>query len=520
MATLNKSKTATRNKRIEFEATTNFENAVAYTMNAKERLIERTVGAFWSEDTFYVEGTKIAEDIVADIKEVAQTDPNFVLQVAAWARNDLHMRTTPQVLLVEAANIEAAKPFIREYAPKIIKRADELAEVVAYQLSAHGKPIPNSLKKGLADAFSKFDEYQLNKYDSNKGSVSLGDVLHLIYRKEGYPVSKALWNYLVNDEVDAEALPKIGALKELLSRNTLDDESKRLIKKSNATWETVVSHFGSTKEVWESVIPNMGYMALLRNLRNFEQKVVDLEPVLARISDPEAVKRSKQLPFRFYSAYRNVNNADIKTAISRAFEASVSNVKLDGRTGIIVDLSGSMSSKASNRSDISFRDIASVMGAIGIKKSERNVVVAFADRAEIVNLNPDDTMMTNIKAIEQTRVGGATYADKGFELLARQGKFDRVFLLSDMQCYSDDNPQMEWRPSNWRISNVANQWATYRRTYPNARLYSFDLSAYGTKQLPTADTSVTIINGWSDKVFDYISLTESRNVIEDQIRKY
>ena len=185
MATLNKTRKATRIANIEEEKTVNMEGALAFKMDAKSRLIERSVGAFWNEDLFYAKGSTIAADLVADIAAVAATDPKFVLQLAAWARNELYLRTTPQVLLTEAANIQACKPFVREYTPKIVRRADELAEVIAHQLSTHGKPIPNSLKKGLADAFSKFDEYQLNKYDSSKSAVSLGDVLQRRYQRSG-----------------------------------------------------------------------------------------------------------------------------------------------------------------------------------------------------------------------------------------------------------------------------------------------------------------------------------------------
>jgi hypothetical protein len=516
MATLNKSRSTTRIARVKSEATVNLAGGTAYKLNATKRLIERTVGAFWQEDLFYAKGSKISADIVKDISEVARIDPKFPLQLAAWARNDLYLRTTPQVILVEAANIEACKPFVREYTPKIVKRADELSEVIAYQLSAHGKPIPNSLKKGLADAFATFNEYQLNKYDSSKNAVSLSDVLHLIYRRDGYPVSKAMWNYLVNGEVDAEALPQTAALKAMLKSKEFDDEAKALIAKSGATWETVTSHFGSTKEVWESVIPNMGYMALLRNLRNFEQKEVDLKPVLKRISDPEQVKRSKQLPFRFYSAYKNVSKADIKTAISRAFEASASNVTFEGRTGVIVDLSGSMNgSRVSNHSDITYKDIAAVMGALAIKKADQGVVVGFADHAQTINLNIDDTMMTNLQKIARTNLGGATYADKGFKELAKHGEFDRIILISDMQCYKVQSNY--W--GGWS-SGVYDEWKSYHAKYPKTILYSLDVAAYGTAQVPTFENNVVIINGWSDKALDFINLSEKRDVMESEIKKW
>jgi 60 kDa SS-A/Ro ribonucleoprotein len=192
-------------------------------------------------------------------------------------------------LLVEAATINESKQFIREYAPKIIQRADELADVVAYYVSTRGskKGFPNSLKDGVAKAFSNFDEYQLNKYDSDKAAVSIGDVVKLVHPFGELPAAKAkaLYNYLTKDEVDAENLPKIAALKALLGRDKLDEEALGLVKESGATWETVTSKFGSTKEVWDAVTPNMGYMALLRNLRNLIEKGANLDNVLEKIQN-------------------------------------------------------------------------------------------------------------------------------------------------------------------------------------------------------------------------------------------
>ena len=507
MAGLN-TKTISPNIPVE-EITVNYHD-VAYKLKPIEALIEATVGAFWNEDAYYAKGSILSGQVLSNVAEVAKSDPRFPLQLAAYARNVLNLRTTPQVLLVEAANIEASKPFVRSYAPKIIKRADELSGVTAYQLSAHGKPIPNSLKKGVADAFAKFDEYQLNKYDSEKGAVKLGDVLRLIDRKTNYPVTRAMYNYLVNDEVDAEALPKIAALKKLLSKDAIDVEAKQLISESAVTWETLISKFGSTAETWELAIPNMGYMALLRNLRNFEEKKVDLTPVLEIIQDTARVKASKQLPFRFYSAYKATSSQKVRRAIAQAFEASVSNVDLPGRTAIIVDLSASMHSPLSKNSSVMYKDVGAVLGAVATKKAEDSVVVGFADVAKRVMLNPDDTMISNVEKILAADVGGSTHAHLAFNEIQGE-KFDRVILVSDMQCYGNS--------SGW-TTGVTKEWDAYVRKYPKARLYSIDLHAYGTSQVPSTERNVTKLNGWSDKVLDYIVLSEKRDVMEVEIRKW
>lgn len=521
MATLNKTKTTVRLEKIDAESTVNYEGEVAYILPAKARLISRVLGAFWNEDTFYVSGKKLAQDTIDDVVEVAKVDPKFPLQLAAYARNEIYLRTTPQVILVVSANIPACKPFIREYAPKIIKRADELSEVMAFQLAQYGKPIPNSLKKGVADAFHKFDEYQLNKYDSDKSAVKLGDVLRLINREKDYPVSKAMYDYLVHDIVDADALPKIGALKKLLAKESIDDEAKELIKASNVTWETLISKFGSSKETWELVAPNMGYMALLRNLRNFIDKDVQLDAIIERLTDEEQIKRSKQLPFRFYGAYKNVrDNQKVQRAIAQAFEKSITNVELGGSTAVFVDLSGSMTgSQVSSKSEVSYAEVAAVIGALSVRKAEESITVGFGESAKIIRLNPDDTMISNIQKIINTNVGHSTNAWLAFEELIKNGiKVDRIILISDMQCYNTDTGSHYYVLNHSRVGAL---WDKYvKEINSNARLYSLNVSAYGTSQTPSTKKNVTQINGWSDKILDYINFAEKGDVMEQEIRKY
>lgn len=527
MARLNQTKTKASAIALAQEETVNKEGAVAYKLKPQERLIEQVLGSFWQEDLFYQKGTDTTNQILKDIQEVAKVNPKFILQLAAFARNEIYLRTAPQVLLVEAANINACKPYIREYTPKIVKRADELSEVVAYQLAkANGKKgFPNALKVGLARAFKNFDEYQLNKYDSAKLDVSLGDVVKLVHPEfngnEEY--RKALYNYLTKDEV-SEALPKIFALKKLLAQDTLNEESEALIKASSVTWETLISKFGSTTENWSRVWPNMGYMALLRNLRNFEEKGVDLKPILDKLADENQVKKSKQLPFRFFSAYKEVKGQKTERAIAQAFEHSISNAELGGKTAIFIDLSGSMNSALSAKSKVSYKEIAAVLGAIATKKSDESVVIGFGDSAQIIKLNPDDTMMSNVEKIVNTHVGLSTNAWLAFDELGAQ-EVDRIILFSDMQCYDsksrdDYNPGYGWGYNGANAESISKKWKAYKAKHKNAFLYSFDLNAYGSKQTSSQARDVVLLNGWSDKVIDFINLNEKRNVMVSQIEKW
>lgn len=508
MARLNTKKIPTKME----ELTVNYEGSEAYTLPVKMRLVERVLGAFWNEDLFYVTGKEVSKEILKDVQEVAKSDPKFILQLAVFARNELYLRTTPQVLLVEASYIAECKPFVEEYTSKIVRRADELTEVVAYHISRMGskKNFANSLKRGLANAFQSFDEYQLNKYKGKASSVSLGDVVKIVHPtfKGNEEYRKALYAYLTKGEV-SPVLTKVSALKTLLARESFDDEAKSLINQSAATWESVVSKFGSTKEVWEAMIPKMGYMALLRNLRNFEQKDVQLDSVIERLTNEEEVKRSKQLPFRFYAAYQEVNTPQLKKAISKAFELSVGNTVLDGATVVLIDLSGSMyGGRVSAGSKMLYTDVAAAMGAIAVKKSEFPVVIAFADGATKVEADPNDTMMTTMRNILNCGERGGTYPEHAFKSLLQNKhvQFDRVIMLSDMQCYG---------------GSIAPLWRNYlNEINSKAVLYSFDLSGYGTSKFDSKAQNVVTVSGWSDKILDFINLHEKdKNLLLNEIAK-
>jgi len=523
MATLNPTRKAATEIRLQNEMTINEELAPAFKMEAKSRLIERVLGAFWSEDSFYKKGADTASAIIADIQEVAKVDPKFILQLAAYARNDIYMRTTPQVLLAEASRIDACKSFVRAYTPKIVKRPDEVCDVLAYLITKYGdkdgknKKIPNQLKWGLAEALQQFDEYQLFKYDSNKGQVSLGGALKLVHRHAGFPLTKAMSDYLEKDTVDTEALPKIAAIKQLMQKDSLDEEALELIRKSHVTWEVLISKFGSNKDTWAAVAPNMPYMAKLRNLNNFIKNDVPLDEILAELSNPERVKTSKQLPYRFYSAYMEVDNQKVQRALAQAFESSISNVGLSGVTAVAVDLSSSMNTPVSQHSKVTRRKIGCVLGAIAVKKSADSIAIGFGDTAMAAKLNPDDTMMTNAVRIEGLNVGHSTNAHLIFGAIGNR-KVDRIVVFSDMQCYDTTGKTSRWGYGNTALNQAFDE---YRRNInPDAMLYSVDLNAYGTSQFPSFHKNVVALYGWSDKIIDLIQLTEGKDAMLAQISKW
>jgi len=474
-------KTKSQNK------TVNYEGATSYKIDEKSELISRVLCSLVGEEKFYISGEDSNKELIDLLKRVADKDPEFCLKLAAYARNEFYLRSVPQLILVEMANHLKLKGtgLIREYAPYIIKRADEITECMAYQLEHFGKPIPTRFKKAIADAFNRFNKYQLAKYNRD-AKVKMRDAMFLCHPKP-------------KDKEQEEIFKK-------LADKTLE---------SPGTWEVFISTHGSTKETWEYVIDKIwlkdgkihNYFAILRNLRNLLDKNISEEyisKIAQAISNEEAVKKNMLLPFRYLSAYREVqftesfNSQIILKAIAKAMDISITNIpKLNGNTCIAVDNSGSMRDNISSRSVIEYRDIAATLGA-SLNKISNSLVIIFSENAIPLILDSNDSVLSNVQTILSSCEPSSTNAYKVPQLLLEKGiRTDRLILLSDMQCWNSDSQ---------RVYDFAPEFRKYRKTInPDCWLYSVDLAGYGKGiQVPQGEKNTVLLAGWSDRILDFI----------------
>ncbi len=454
-------------------------SGVAYEMTPEKKLLNLCATCLFGEDKYY---GAVEEDIKTTAVEVAKKNPKFLLQLANYIRSELHLRTISVVLLAIAANTPKCKPYVRSYVPKIIQRADELTEAIAahFKLFKSGdkKRIPNSLKKGVKDAFRNFDEYQLSKYN-RASEVKLKDVIMLTHPKE-----------------PSELIKKI-----------LDDKLK-----VPETWETAISTKGSKKENWEAVLPKMGYMAVLRNINNFIKTGVPLDKFLPMLKNKEQVLKSKQLPFRFYSALNALRDSDpfIRKDIQRTLETalgySVENLpKLGGRTAIAVDLSGSMDSSISERSTVSHKQISSLFGALGNRFSDNAVVFGFGDTMNEIHMTGN--LLQDTEKIVGTDVGCST---NGWLVLKHMNekkiKTDRIIYFTDEQIWDSLSPY------SCRESTMQNEFSKYKKVNPEAKLYLVNVNGYGETCISRHEKNAMTINGFSDNILKFIDIEETDQV--------
>lgn len=454
----------------------NKEGSPAYEPTAYNKLYLQCASALFGEPKFYGDNTP---EIINNIKSMFQTDPEFVLKLAIFCKKELNLRTMPIVMLVEACNATSLKgnsTILRQAGQQIITRADGLTELLSYHLHAYGKPIPKSIKLILADGLNSFDEYELGKYKKTKSNVKLKDVLFLSHPKPKNAKQQELFNAIATDTL---TIP--------------------------FTWETFISKNGSSKESWSAVVPKMGIMAKLRNLRNFLDNDVDPKFYLTDFNTKDIILKSKQFPFRFYSAHKmlrnnnNLNTTKVLDALETAIEYSIENIpKIPGKTLIAADNSGSMSSTVSGKSKLELREIANLMASFSNKVFDESIVSSFGEDFKIINLSKRN-VLSNVDLITQLSVGYATNGWKvARHLLDNKIFVDRVIIFTDMQLW--DNTDCYCDSTTLRTA-----WSTYKKEVnSNAKLYLVDLAGYGTIQFPEHTTNIVNIGGWSENIFDFI----------------
>lgn len=450
--------------------TTNLAGGDAFESSAKLKLLSLLFTSF-VKDQFYRTSQEQLEEIKTLLSEV---DPMFAAKAAIYARNELGMRSITHVLTAHLCKQLSGNCWTRYFVRDVVRRVDDITEILAYYFSVYGKKeLPMSLRKGLALAFEKFNEYQIAKYKAATKKVKLVDAVNIVHPKHN------------------EALEKL---------------VKRTLKAPN-TWEVEITQAGQyakneadkkelKADAWRRLIENknLGYFALLRNLRNIDQVNDEevMDEALRLLVNEGAIKASLLLPFRFHTAMKTLEKESlnfgnkIMRGISTALDISVSNCPtFYGKTLVILDVSGSMHGRPA--------DIGSLFSAILLKSNPDADFMTFASEAQYSNINTLDTILGIVKSI--MFLGGGTNFYSIFETINKAYK--RIIILSDMQGWE----------KNGYFGSIGACHNEYRKKYEcDPLIYSFDLSGYGSLQFP--ERNIITIAGFSDKILELMQCLE------------
>ena len=372
-----------------------YEGALAVAVSPELSLRRSVLACMLWEDEFYEDGVAIA----GRIRElVPKVDAVKVAALAVEARTAMKLRHAPLLLVREMARHATHRALVAETMTRVIQRADELAEFVAIYWKDGRAPLSGQVKKGLAAAFPKFEEYSLAKYD-RAGAVRLRDVLFLSHAKPRDAEQAAVWKRLVDGEL------------------TTPD-----------TWEVALSSGGDKRQHWERLLSErrLGALALLRNLRNIKDAGVGEELVVSAL---DAMKTERVLPFRFLAAARYAPQWEAELERSM-FRAVASTEKLAGHTVILVDVSGSMVAPLSRRSEMLRTDAAYGLAVLLREIAEKVSVYTFSDETKRI---PARRGFALRDAMESSLRHGGTRL--GAALDSIKDDFDRIVVVTDEQSH-------------------------------------------------------------------------------------
>ena len=502
---------------------TTYEGAPGYARSAQSELFLLAVAYMGSDNTFYETGKERDTRFADLVRKVAVEDAAWMDGFIPWLRNDASMRTASLVAAAEAlkARLDAKLPGGRKLVSGALQRADEPGELLAYWHSLYGRNEPKPLKRGIADAIVRlYSEFSLLRYDTDSHGYRFGDVIERVHVTGEHPEVKGTWKGALYEHAidrrhgrDNPVPGELAMIRANAALRRMAQENPALLldggalKAAGMTWEDALSLAGSKvskRDLWAALIPTMGFMAQLRNLRNFDEAGVPDEvagDVIARLTDPEQVAKSRQFPFRFLSAYRAAPSLRWAYPLERALNLSLANVPaLKGRTLVLVDRSPSMwGQKMSERSEMPWADGAAVFGAALALRAEHADLAEFGIDSAPVKFSRSESVL---KVVERFRQYNGTDIPSAVRRYFRDGFHSRVVIVTDEQT------RPGYLPSNangWRIEETAID-ALIPAGVP---LYLWNFGGYKHGAAPSGRSNRHTFGGLTDHAFRMIPLLET-----------
>lgn len=406
------------------------EGAKAVRIEPEKQLRRSVMACMLWEDSFYEEGESIADRI----KElIGKCRPYAVADMAIEARENMKLRHVPLLLIRELARpVHKAHSVVADALERIIQRPDELSEFLAIYWKNGKEKLAAQVKKGLARAFVKFNEYSLAKYNQMDRAVKLRDVLFLCHAKPKDKAQEKLWKRLINNEL-----------------------------KVPDTWEVALSAGKDKRKTWERLIKEekLGALALLRNLRNMESVGVDEDLIRKALV---SIKTERVLPFRFISAakYAVKYEPELEQAM---FKCIAGQEKLPGKTVFILDVSGSMNGTLSHRSEMGRIDAAAGLAILAREMCEKTAIYATAGNdgtmVHATSLLPSRRGFALRDAFQKASAelgGGGIFLKQVMDYTYEKEKSaDRVIVFTDEQdCDRKCNPAnaKRWADKNYLVN--------------------------------------------------------------------
>ncbi len=505
--------------------TTNKAGGRAYKLEDRHALAQLAVTGCLS-NTFY----SSAQDQLTTVLDLAsKVDPVFVAKTAVYARRNGMMKDMPALLVAHLAVRDSA--LFEKVVPQVIDNGRMVRNLVQILRSGQlGRTtLPRPVRRFVRNWLTNRRSDKLLR-DAVGNSPSIADVIKMVHPKPVDNEQTAMFAYLVGRDYKAEDLPS--------TVKTYEDFKAGRTSEIPNVEHRMLDSMPLTAEQWAEIARTMGFQALRMNLNTLKRKGVFDIPgmvdfVADRLRDPEAITRSRVLPYQLMTAYLNVadrkstgyhyrpvnDNSDpmpmpIQLALQDALDQSLVNVPtLEGTWDVAIDISGSMTSTVTGdqRSKTTCVDVASLVGSALLHQNPNTRIWVFNNNAQRVHLNPRDTVMTNADKVRSMLRGGTDCAS-ALKAINNVGDSDGIIMVSDNQSWMDSHG---WGAhSYWgtlRGTSAAALLKTYHKRNKNAKTFLINIQPYTTTQAPESMDRVYNIGGFSDSVFKFIDMVNNSN---------
>lgn len=478
MSKFNKTKTPAQPNAVTYEGGDAFEKSL-------EQDWLNNLFSNMLENRFYESGDEqMNRYIQLTQKMLEKYGAKFVGRAAYFARNELGMRSISQLTaaMLNPIQFEGKRDFFKNY----MKRPDDVSEIFAI-VESLGDKRSHALVRGAGDYISGLSAYQMDKYAMRRKNWSMIDLINVTHAKSD-----------IVDKFYNGVLEKADTWEQKISAAKDEDEK-------NANWRELVED------------GKLGYLALIRNLNNILNAGVNedwiVSYLLPQLTNADKIHKSLVFPYQIYTAYKNLEVREVNTcfALDKAFRESVKNVPgLDGTSLVILDVSGSMEDPISSRSNMTIKEVCACYAAAIYLSNPSSEFIKFGSDAKQCHYNRLDSVFTLIKKMQENDdCGYGTDIISVWEMLDQH--YDRIFLFSDMQVMI---------PSWWcytKGTSAIDAMNDYMRHYGRTHVYSVDAGNYSTQISNPLRGDLTLLTGFSDKVFSFIKLLEDGENLIDYI---
>lgn len=465
--------------------TWNKEHYPAFTRSLEEQYLQTLLTNTMS-NTFYADQNELLGDSERLHCEMAERNPNFMAKAIVFARNEGFMRLQP---LYGLAVLSLYRPdLLAKIFLKVVRIPSDLSDFLMILQGMGRGEGGRAVKRQVNRFLSQVSEYWAIKYNGRGRGYSLGDAIATAHPKPEDMKQQALFRYLRGLETDLALLPQVEAMEKLKQAAT-EEEQIAWIERGKLPYETVTGAIQPSKAVWEALLYQMPTFALLRHMNALQRAGVfadrrHLEYAVQRITDEQALRKAKILPFRFATAFHQVEHPELRDALREAAELTFGNLpELGEKTAIFLDISGSM--------DGQFLEIGAVF-ALALYKKTQGSSIFWLFNTEVEDPKPSryDSILTQAAQIRAH--GGTDTGAPVRKLIQERRHVDQIIVITD-EHQNSGSPFYE-------------ELSRYRsKVNRKAKAFIVDIAPYRHAMVPEQDPQTFYIYGWSDTVLSYIA---------------